>query len=161
MVALSTPKRRRKRKRGNTVKSFSEWRAERLDEAKRSGGKKADSRSYVRPDMDRWIKAIEALAKDLDELKQVKKKAESRKKMQSLAQRVLRDEDKPKAKETEEKRSDERKPEQDAKEKTQTPKDERPKPEPKRPDKDQRSKPQIQGKVKRYGNQQRNRRGGR
>lgn len=142
------------------MKSFGEWRAERLDEAKRPAGRKAGGRIYVRPDMDRWIKAIEDLAKDLDELKKVKKKAEAGKKMRSLAYRVLGDKKKAEPaedkKNSEEKRSDERKPEQDAKEKIHLNKEERSKPELSSQELAGRSKPQIQGKVQRYGNKKRN-----
>lgn len=56
------------------MRLFSEWMIERIDEAKQRLG----SSPAVRTDMDRWLKAVESLAKDLEELKKVKEKSKAK-----------------------------------------------------------------------------------
>jgi len=51
--------------------SFHEWRAKRLDEAAKKG--KPKKAPVARHDIETWLKEIESLKKDLEELKKAKK----------------------------------------------------------------------------------------
>jgi len=96
---------------------FSEWIINRLNESKRKLGKSRSTPS-ARTDIDRWIKSVEDLAKDLEELKKIKKKVSERKRSQELVKRVMKEPKKEKDKDKTEKPSEDQKSKQEAKEKT-------------------------------------------
>ena len=136
------------------MRSFSEWMIDRLDEAKRKFGKARPTPS-PRSDIDRWIKSVEDLAKDLEELKKLKKKAGERKRSQELVKRVMKDPKKDEKKIDEKKPKEDQKPEQEANEKTKNLKvDSRPRQKSLQTSKVERPVTQIQGNVKRDVNKQ-------
>lgn len=80
--------------------SFHEWRAKRLDEAAKKG--KPKKAPVARHDIETWLKEIESLKKDLEELKKAKKIAAQ--KLARLADTKKTDTKKPDTKKTDSKK---------------------------------------------------------